>query len=92
MARGGLRGLALLRKLGGDPEGLTSAELHRRGINPAEAPPEVYAEVLAKLPIGRYGRPEDVATAVAYLASPAAGFCTGVNLVVDGGMLTRVQT
>jgi 3-oxoacyl-[acyl-carrier protein] reductase len=54
--------------------------------------PEVYAEVLAKLPIGRYGRPEDVAAAVAYLASPAAGFCTGVNLVVDGGMLTRVQT
>jgi preprotein translocase subunit SecA len=35
-------------KLGGDPAGLASAELHKRGINPAEAPPEVYAEVLDK--------------------------------------------
>src|SRR5918999_6223500 len=34
--------------LGGDPAGLASAELHRRGINPAEAPPEVYEEALAK--------------------------------------------
>jgi preprotein translocase subunit SecA len=35
-------------KLGGDPAGMTSAELHRRGINPAEAPPDVYAETLAR--------------------------------------------
>ena len=34
--------------LGGNPAGLASAELHRRGINPAEAPPEVYDEALAK--------------------------------------------
>ncbi|MFI7701863.1 SDR family NAD(P)-dependent oxidoreductase [Nonomuraea sp. NPDC049480] len=54
--------------------------------------PEVYEEVLGKLPIGRYGRPEDVAAAVTFLASPLAGFCAGVNLVVDGGLVTRVQT
>jgi preprotein translocase subunit SecA len=35
-------------KLGGDAEGMASAELHRRGINPAEAPPEVIEEALAK--------------------------------------------
>lgn len=58
----------------------------------AEHRPEVYAEVLEKLPLGRYGRPEDVAAAVAFLASPVAGYCTAVNLVVDGGMLTRVQS
>jgi 3-oxoacyl-[acyl-carrier protein] reductase len=52
---------------------------------------EVYDEVLAKIPVGRYGRPEDVAAAVAYLASPVAGFVNGVNLVVDGGIVTRVQ-
>ncbi len=35
-------------KLGGDPAGLASADLHKRGINPAEASPEVYAEALEK--------------------------------------------
>src|SRR5918994_133141 len=34
--------------LGGNPAGLASTELHRRGVNPAEAPPEVYDEALAK--------------------------------------------
>ena len=34
--------------LGGNPAGLTSSELHRRGINPADAPPGVYEEALAK--------------------------------------------
>ena len=53
---------------------------------------EVYDEVLAKIPVGRYGRPEDIANAVAYLASPRASFCNGVNLVVDGGIVTRVQS
>lgn len=53
--------------------------------------PEVYEEVKARIPVGRYGAPEDIARAVAYLASPAAAFCNGVNLVVDGGLVTRVQ-
>lgn len=52
---------------------------------------EVYDEVLAKIPVGRYGAPEDVAAAVAYLVSPRAAFTNGVNLVVDGGIVTRVQ-
>ena len=52
---------------------------------------EVYDEVLAKIPVGRYGRPEDVAAAVAYLLSPRAAFTNGVNLVVDGGIVSRVQ-
>jgi NAD(P)-dependent dehydrogenase (short-subunit alcohol dehydrogenase family) len=37
-------------------------------------------------PAGRIGRPEDIAEAVLYLASDAAGFITGTQLVVDGGM------
>ena len=54
--------------------------------------PEVYEEVLGKLPIGRYGRPEDIAAAVVFLASPRAGFSTGVNFVADGGLVSRVQS
>lgn len=38
-----------------------------------------------EVPLGRLGRPEDVANLVAYLASPAAAFITGTTCVVDGG-------
>lgn len=38
-------------------------------------------------PLGRIGRPEEVANAIVYLASPLASFITGAALVVDGGML-----
>ena len=42
--------------------------------------------LLAQIPLGRLGRPEDVAAAVAYLASPAAAYVTGSVLHVNGGM------
>jgi NAD(P)-dependent dehydrogenase (short-subunit alcohol dehydrogenase family) len=41
------------------------------------------------IPVGRLGRGEEVAAAVAYLASDAAGFVTGATLDVNGGMLMR---
>jgi 3-oxoacyl-[acyl-carrier protein] reductase len=37
-------------------------------------------------PLGRLGEPDDVANAVAFLVSPAAGWITGHDLVIDGGM------
>ena len=53
--------------------------------------PEVYDSALAHNPLGRMGTPEEVANAVAFVASPAANFITGANLVVDGGFTRRVQ-
>ncbi len=40
----------------------------------------------AAVPLGRYGKPEDIAAAVAFLASAEAGYITGVTLLVDGGI------
>ena len=49
------------------------------------AGPETNAIYVAQIPAGRMGRPDEVAAAVAYLASDAAGFVTGVTLDVNGG-------
>jgi NAD(P)-dependent dehydrogenase (short-subunit alcohol dehydrogenase family) len=43
------------------------------------------AAVLAKVPMARWGQPEELDTAVLFLASPASGFVTGTALCVDGG-------
>ena len=53
--------------------------------------PEFYEGIQARIPIGRLGRAEEIARAVTFLASPAASFCTAVNLVVDGGFVSRVH-
>jgi NAD(P)-dependent dehydrogenase (short-subunit alcohol dehydrogenase family) len=42
-------------------------------------------------PIGRVGKPEDVASACLYLASEKAGFITGQNLTIDGGMTVKMM-
>jgi len=44
----------------------------------------------AQHPVGRVGRPEDVAAAVAFLLSCEAGFITGAELIVDGGMTRKM--
>jgi 3-oxoacyl-[acyl-carrier protein] reductase len=51
----------------------------------ADVGPEVREAYLASVPAGRMGLPEDVAHAVSFFASEAAGFITGQRLVVDGG-------
>lgn len=44
-----------------------------------------YGSALAEIPAGRWGRPEEIAAAVAFLASERAAFINGVSLAVDGG-------
>lgn len=53
-----------------------------------QAWPEGVARYTASAPLGRTGAPQDVADACLFLASPAARWITGVDLVVDGGVLT----
>ena len=53
--------------------------------------PQMYDAVCARHPSGRMGTTEEVANCVAFLASDAASWVTGTNLIVDGGMTKRVQ-
>ena len=47
--------------------------------------PDIRKDLLARIPMGRVGMPEDVTGAAVFLASDAAGLITGQTLYVDGG-------
>ncbi len=82
--------------------GLTKSaarELAKRGINVNAVAPgfietemtakltdEIKKEYLARIPLERYGKPEDIAGVVKFLVSPEANYITGQVFVVDGGM------
>jgi NAD(P)-dependent dehydrogenase (short-subunit alcohol dehydrogenase family) len=44
------------------------------------------AQIQAQVPLGRFGRPEEVASTVLHLSSPESGFIVGTEIVIDGGM------
>jgi 3-oxoacyl-[acyl-carrier protein] reductase len=46
-----------------------------------------YDKMLDRIPISRFGKPEEIAQAVVFLASTRASFVTGEEILVDGGML-----
>ena len=52
----------------------------------AGLPEEQHKALMAQIPLGQLGQPSDIAHAVAYLASPQAGYVTGQELHVNGGM------
>ncbi|OBF27800.1 oxidoreductase [Mycobacterium sp. ACS1612] len=77
------RGLA--RELG--PRGIT-VNVVQPGPTATDSNPdsgEFADEMRQRTALGHYGRPEDIASAVAYLAGPDAGFITGISWNVDGG-------
>jgi 3-oxoacyl-[acyl-carrier protein] reductase len=53
----------------------------------AHLPEKVQAEMMAQIPLSRFGTPEDVAAAVAFLASEAAAYITGEVIHINGGLV-----
>ena len=66
----------------GQVERRTSSEAAARGVSHAE----VLREVEATIPMGRYGHPSDCGSMIAFLCSSQAGYVTGQNISVDGGL------
>lgn len=71
------------------PKGITVNNVQPGPINTDMNPEdgEISDALRAGTALGRYGKPEEVAAAVAFLASPEAGYITGATLNVDGGSL-----
>lgn len=71
--------------------GYVDTALWDEWLRSAPDPAALAAHTVALHPLGRRGMPQDVASAVAYLASPAAAWVTGTQLVVDGGLTIRAH-
>ncbi|MFD1105178.1 3-oxoacyl-ACP reductase family protein [Sphingobium olei] len=88
LTKGAITGFnrSLVRDLG--PKGITVNTVHPgptdTDMNPADGP--VAAIVGPGMAIGRYGLPSEIASVVAFLASPDAAFVTGADIVADGGL------
>lgn len=68
--------------------GITETEMYRGRYDSDEAYHAAIKQASEWHPLGRVGKPSDIAEAVLFLASPAASWITGVVLPVDGGLLT----
>jgi 3-oxoacyl-[acyl-carrier protein] reductase len=62
---------------------LVQGRAGKQGVSAAE----IEKDMVASIPAGRFGKPEEIAAAAAFLATPAAAYINGVNLPVDGGRL-----
>jgi len=90
-AKAGVLGLAraMARELG--PDGIRvnciTPGLITTDINKDKLSPQRKAEIAESIPLARLGVPDDVAGACLFLASDLSGYCTGITLDVNGGML-----
>jgi NAD(P)-dependent dehydrogenase (short-subunit alcohol dehydrogenase family) len=69
--------------------GFVMTEMVRRYINRSEDPEKCHAELANLHPMARLAKPEEVASAILFLASDESSFVTGSSLVVDGGYSAR---
>ena len=66
--------------------GPVQTPLYKRLGLPTEQLPELAANIQAQIPLKRFGTPEEIASAVLYLASADSAFIVGTELIIDGGM------
>ena len=59
---------------------------------PLKAGANQMQQLLSEIPLGRMGKPEEVASLAVYLASDAASYVTGSTFVIDGGMMRHSGT
>jgi len=64
---------------------MMQAVIAQRAASRGQTVDQVRQGILAKTPLGRFGRPEDVAQVVLFFASPASAYVTGQAIDVDGG-------
>jgi NAD(P)-dependent dehydrogenase (short-subunit alcohol dehydrogenase family) len=93
-AKAALLGLTRALALELAPEGITvngispgpiGTDMNRALMNS----PEINAQFLANIPVGRWGKVEEIGALACYLCSDAAGFITGTDILIDGGWTAR---
>ena len=93
-AKGGVRMLMRTIAVELAPHGITVNNIAPGAVDtPMDAPlkehPDQMRELLSEIPLGRMGKPEEVAGLAVYLASDAAAYSTGSTFCVDGGMMRQ---